>query len=273
MKALIGVSAVLIAALNSPGAASEHAGSDELTRSPPLSIRVAQSRSVELPPIRVWGVSGTPIPLSLKSPISGVRFVKIGDFPEQLQLSRGFRLRGSWITSVQDLENLEIITAPGLVKTIKLDVLYFRSNQTPAVAERALTVNLEPSAPVVRNAPRQEIQPVPAAVPNQPPAAQSQAPSAKKLSAEQEIDSLERGAALMRNGDIAAARLLYEDLAVHGSAKGARALAETYDPVYLKGVFIAGLRPNLEKAKIWYERAAELGDAVSVTRLSALERR
>lgn len=274
MKALIGVSAVLIAALNSPSAASERAGSDELTRSPPPTIRVAQSRSVELPPIRVSGVSGIPIALSLKSPISGVRFVKIGDFPEQLQLSRGFRLRGSWITSVQDLENLEIITAPGLVKTIKLDVLYFRNNQTPAVAERALTVNLEPSAPVVRNAPRQEIQPVPVVVPNQPPAAQSQPPSAKKtLSAEQEIDSLERGAALMRNGDIAAARLLYEDLAVHGSAKGARALAETYDPVYLKGVFIAGLRPNLEKAKIWYERAAELGDAVSVTRLSALERR
>ena len=104
--------------------------------------------------------------------------------------------------------------------------------------------------------------------------AQSQAPSAKKTpSAEQEIDSLERGAALMRNGDIAAARLLYEDLAVHGSAKGARALAETYDPIYLKGVFIAGLRPNLEKAKIWYERAAELGDAVSITRLGALDRR
>jgi hypothetical protein len=275
MKALIGVSAVLIASLNSPSAALERAGADEPTRSSPTDVRIAQTGSVELPAARVSGVSGAPIALSLKSPITGVRFIKIGDFPEQLQLSRGFRLRGSWITSVHDLENLELITPPGLVKTIRLDVLYFRNNQTPAVAERALTVDLDPADPIVLNAPRQDSRVVTAIVPNQPTAdGPRQAPSTKKtLSTDQEIDSLERGATLMRNGDIAAARLLYEDLAVNGSAKGARALAETYDPIYLKGVFTAGLRPNLEKAKIWYERAAELGDTVSITRLSAADRR
>ena len=118
MKHLIGVSAVLIAALNSPGVASERIAPDKLTRSSPTNVRVAQGSSVELPATRASGVSGTPISISLKSPISGVRFIKIGDFPEQLQLSRGFRLRGSWITSVHDLENLELITPPGLVKTI-----------------------------------------------------------------------------------------------------------------------------------------------------------
>ena len=271
----MGVSAVLIAALNSSGAASERAAPDELMQSSPKGIRLAQSGSVELPAARVSGASGTPIALSLKSPISGVRFIKIGDFPEQLQLSRGFRLRGSWITAVHDLENLELISPPGLVKTIRLDVLYFRNNQTPAVAERALTVELESAEAAVHTAPRPDVRAVPSAAPNPPPASQRSTPPGgrRTISAEQEIDSLERGATLMRNGDIAAARLLYEDLAVNGSAKGARALAETYDPVYLKGVFIAGLRPSMEKAKIWYERAAELGDSVSITRLSALDRR
>ncbi len=274
MKHLIGVSAVLIAALHSPGVASERIAPDKLTRSSPTNVRVAQGSSVELPATRASGVSGTPISISLKSPISGVRFIKIGDFPEQLQLSRGFRLRGSWITSVHDLENLELITPPGLVKTIKLDVLYFRNNQTPAVAERSLLVELDPGDGAVRNAPRPDSRPVPIAAPKQAPALQNQAPPTRKgLSEKQEIDSLERGATLMRNGDIAAARLLYEDLAVNGSAKGARALAETYDPIYLKGLFIAGLQPNVEKAKIWYERAAELGDSVSITRLSAANRR
>ena len=274
MKALMGVSAVLIAALNSSGAASERAAPDELMQSSPKGIRLAQSGSVELPAARVSGASGIPIALSLKSPISGVRFIKIGDFPEQLQLSRGFRLRGSWITAVHDLETLELISPPGLVKTIRLDVLYFRNNQTPAVAERALTVELESTEAAVYTAPRADVRAVPSAAPNPPPTSQRPAPAGRRtLSAEQEIDSLERGATLMRNGDIAAARLLYEDLAVNGSAKGARALAETYDPVYLKGVFIAGLRPSMEKAKIWYERAAELGDSVSITRLSALDRR
>jgi hypothetical protein len=274
MKALIGVSAALIAALHLPSAALERAGPDELTRSSPTGVRVTQAASLDLPATRVSGVSGTPIALSLKTPASGVRFIKISDFPEQLQLSRGFRLRGSWITAVADLENLELITPPGLAQTIKLDVLYFRNNQTPAVAQHVVTVELGPADPAARNVPQQAGRTAPVASPGQAPAAKSQAPApTMTLSAGQETESLERGAILMRNGDIAAARLLYEDLAVNGSAKGARALAETYDPVYLKGVFIAGLRPNPEKAKIWYGRAAELGDSVSITRLGALDRR
>ena len=132
---------------------------------------------------------------------------------------------------------------------------YFRSNQTPPVAQRVLTVELEAGNAAVRDVPH----PAP--------------PKVNGVSAEHEVESLERGAVLMRNGDIAGARLLYEDLAVNGSAKGARALAETYDPAYLKGVFTAGLRPNMEKARIWYQRAAELGDTVSITRLSALDGR
>jgi hypothetical protein len=228
---------------------------------------------VDLPTARVSGVSGARIALSLKTPTNGVRFIKISDFPEDLQLSRGFRLRGSWITSVHDLEKLELITPAGLEKTIKLDVFYYQNNQSPAVARRVLTVELEPSQPVVRDAPRADSRTAPTASPNLPAAGQTLAsPPKKTLPIAQETEGLERGAVLMRNGDIAAARLLYEDLAVSGSAKGARALAETYDPAYLKGVFIAGLRPNPEKAKIWYQFAAELGDSVSITRLSALYR-
>jgi hypothetical protein len=274
MKAFIGVSAVVIAGLGSPGRALERAALDGQTNPSPVDMRIAETANVELPAARVSGVAGTPIPVDLKSPISGVRFIKIGDFPEQLQLSRGFRLRGAWITSVQDLDNLELITQPGLVKTIKLDVLYFRNNQTPAVAQRPLTVELEPPNTLARNGPGADSRSTPANLPDKAASVpQPASPARQTRSAEQENDSLARGATLMRNGDIAAARLLYEDLAISGSAKGARALAETFDPVYLKSVFVAGLQPNLEKARIWYERAAELGDTVSISRLSALDRR
>jgi TPR repeat protein len=77
----------------------------------------------------------------------------------------------------------------------------------------------------------------------------------------------------MQSGDIAAARLLFEELARKQSAKGARALAETYDPEVLKSVLIAGLRPDIEKAKKWYQRAAELGDGEAAARVSALSAR
>lgn len=270
MKAFIGVSAVVIAGLGSPCKALERAALDGPAKPSPVDMRIAETANVELPAARVSGVAGTPIPVDLKSPISGVRFIKIGDFPEQLQLSRGFRLRGAWITSVQDLDKLELITQPGLVKTIKLDVLYFRNNQTPAVAQRPLTVELEPPNTLARTGPGADSRSLPDKAGSVP---QPAPPARQTRSAEQENDSLARGATLMRNGDIAAARLLYEDLAIGGSAKGARALAETFDPVYLKSVFVAGLQPNLEKARIWYERAAELGDTVSISRLSALDRR
>ena len=104
MKHLIGVSAILIAALHSPGAALERAGPDALTRLLPKSVRLAQAAAnVKLPAVRVSGVAGRPIAVSLKTPTSGVRFIKINDFPDDLQLSRGFRARGAWITSAQDL--------------------------------------------------------------------------------------------------------------------------------------------------------------------------
>jgi hypothetical protein len=273
MRALIGASAVLIAWLTSPGAAFERAQPDPWAQSLQSGGRLAQTPTVELPVVRVSGVSGTPIALNLLPPSGDVRFVKITDFPDQIKITRGFRLQGAWITSAQDLEKLELITPPGLVKTVKLDVLYFRDNQAPAAAQGTLIIELTSDIPVAIDAPRQDAQALPAP-PNQPPATQIEArPARRTLSADKEIESLERGAKLMRNGDIAAARLLYEDIALSGSAKGARALAETYDPVYLKGVFIAGLRPNTEKAKIWYAHAAELGDTVSITRLGVLAAR
>src|SRR6185503_11661489 len=113
---------------------------------------------VNLPVARASGVAGKAIPLSLglKSSAGGVRYIKISDFPDELQLSRGFRLRGSWITAVTDLDDLELITPPGLAKTIKLDVQYFRNNQLPAVARRVLLVDLESGDPIVHSVPRSE---------------------------------------------------------------------------------------------------------------------
>jgi hypothetical protein len=89
----------------------------------------------------------------------------------------------------------------------------------------------------------------------------------------EEREELARGAGLMRLGDIGTARLIFQNLATRSSANGARALAETYDPIHLKEVAIAGLRPDIEAAKKWYRIAAELGDSKSATRLSVLDQR
>jgi TPR repeat protein len=80
---------------------------------------------------------------------------------------------------------------------------------------------------------------------------------------------VKRGAELMANGDVAAARLMYQRAAETGDPVAAFALAETFDPLVLaKG----GVPPDLAQARAWYEKARELGSATAPERLERLTR-
>jgi hypothetical protein len=79
---------------------------------------------------------------------------------------------------------------------------------------------------------------------------------------------VKRGAELMANGDVAAARLMYQRAAEAGEAIAAFALAETYDPLVLKG----GVPPDVGLAHAWYERARDLGSTMASERLDRLAR-
>ena len=81
---------------------------------------------------------------------------------------------------------------------------------------------------------------------------------------------IERGRLLVRTGDIAGARLLFERAADTGSGRAALLLGETYDPDVLAGLRVMGVRGDIAKARRWYARAAELGVAVAADRLRAL---
>ena len=80
-----------------------------------------------------------------------------------------------------------------------------------------------------------------------------------KLSAEQEDKMLKRASTLLGENDIAGARLIFHYLANHGSAGGAFALAESYDPKKWGGHRVTGMTPDGDLARTWYARAAELG--------------
>jgi TPR repeat protein len=80
---------------------------------------------------------------------------------------------------------------------------------------------------------------------------------------------VKRGAELMVNGDVAAARLMYQRAAEAGEAVAAFALAETYDPLVLaKG----GVPPDVALARAWYEKARDLGSTAAPERLEKLTR-
>jgi TPR repeat protein len=84
---------------------------------------------------------------------------------------------------------------------------------------------------------------------------------------------MKSGAELMANGDISAARLMYQRAAEAGEATAALALAETYDPLVLRRVNPkGGITPDLAQAHAWYEKAKDLGSTVAPERLERLAR-
>jgi len=85
---------------------------------------------------------------------------------------------------------------------------------------------------------------------------------------------LTSGAELMANGDVAAARLIFQHAAQAGSAEAALALAETYDPLVFKKLRRRdAVTLDIALAQSWYEKARNLGSTVArerIVRLSQL---
>lgn len=72
----------------------------------------------------------------------------------------------------------------------------------------------------------------------------------------EEVDRLlARGEALLRNGNIVSARMLFLHIAAAGDARGAKAVGMTYDPEVYARLPVTGLTPDRAQAEIWYEKA------------------
>ncbi|MBR1299011.1 hypothetical protein [Bradyrhizobium sp. AUGA SZCCT0042] len=81
-----------------------------------------------------------------------------------------------------------------------------------------------------------------------------------------------RASALLRQGDIGAARLVLERAVEMGSAQASFALAETYDPLILAKWKTQGTRGDASKAQSLYARADAAGIQGAKARLEALRR-
>jgi hypothetical protein len=86
-----------------------------------------------------------------------------------------------------------------------------------------------------------------------------------------ELDKLiARGEKFIEQGDVSAARLVLERAAQARDARAALALGSTYDPNVLGRLGVVGVQPEPEKARSWYEKAAEFGSGEANQRLTAL---
>ena len=95
-------------------------------------------------------------------------------------------------------------------------------------------------------------------------------PAQRKLDQEEIAVLLKRGKDLIANGDLAAARLVLQRAADANDAEAALALGATHDPLVLRALKVYGFKADPVMARVWYEKARELGSAAAPRRLEML---
>jgi hypothetical protein len=93
------------------------------------------------------------------------------------------------------------------------------------------------------------------------------APPARKLDPDELATLINRAKILVAAGDISPARLLLERAADAQEPTAALMLARTYDPDVLRTENVRNILPDPAMARIWYQRAAQLGSADAQRRL------
>jgi len=116
--------------------------------------------------------------------------------------------------------------------------------------------------------------------PERPPAAAPQAQSEPQprsgvlhLDPGEIATLVKRGQDYLKNGDLVSARLLLQRAAAAGSADGAFALAQTFDPVVIARIGVIGVSPDAAKAREWYQKAAQLGSSLATQQLANFDQK
>jgi len=141
-----------------------------------------------------------------------------------------------------------------------------KGNKAPEPAAREPSremAALAPTAPVVAAVPT-----IPAV--REPAPAPREAAPARRIDPDELAALLRRAKSLLSIGDITSARLLLERAADAQEPEAALMLAGTYDPQVQASQDLRGVAPEPETAKVWYQKAAQLGSADAKRRLGQL---
>ena len=122
-----------------------------------------------------------------------------------------------------------------------------------------------PAAPAAVSAPPVTVAPVAAA-----PAVAAPAP-ARVVDAAELALLMKRAREMLAAGDIPVARLLLRRAADAQDPTAALMLAQTYDPDVLGTQDVRNINPDPEMARVWYQKAAQLGSTDAQRRLAQLQ--
>lgn len=228
----------------------------------------ADKLALSVKDIEVEGGTDAPIDISLPS-YSELRgagadqgtFLLIRNVPDGVSVSVGMAAGRVWVVPLREIQAMRLQYKPVAPPSFQLEFRLIGPNKQ-VLAETSMSVTLQPARTLAQSSPEPEAK------------ALAVQPEPEPLSAQAEAVLLKRGKALLDQGGIASARVIFAEVAAGGSAAGALALARSYDPDYMpmpRAVALAPA-PNLAEARKWYERAAELGNPDARSRLADLTR-
>ena len=149
-------------------------------------------------------------------------------------------------------------------------------DEIAAAYQSALKGKVAVPEPVARDAAREVAAVAPAApVVAVAPAVREPVPvtreAARRIDPDELAALLTRAKSLLAIGDITSARLLLERAADAQEAEAALMLAGTYDPLVLGSQDLRSVTPDPAAARVWYQKAAQLGSADAKRRLGQLQ--
>lgn len=230
---------------------------------------------------QIAGTPGQELPLPLELPAqpgqdaaASAGFVRILGLPTSFSLNCGFAAAGAWAVLLKDVSGLTLSTPADFQGNLLLTIELVRDQgaeplrwQVRIALGQKGAATAPPPASMAGMIPASPDGPQP-----QPAESIGTIKAAPPLRAASRA-LMNRARELLKNADIAAARLIFKRLAETGVAEAAFNLAQTYDPDFLKTIPTLGLEPDPAMARQWYERAAAMGDAAAASRIAELDAR
>jgi hypothetical protein len=249
---------LILASVMPWGAGSEAAASDPVPAPAPAAeaTHLTRPQLIQMKP-------NVPLALAPLIALRQARYVLVRGLPNGATLSAGQRNpSGAWLVKDKDMAGLTVTIGGTLGGDYPVEVYALGSTSTPQARQRLLlrveqgptgTTSFETSSP--------------------DSLFDMALDDAKLHGAVVTADASPEMAVAMRllgDGDIAAARLVFERLAAQGEGDAAYELARTFDPDTLAELGAKHVQADRKLAVTWYERASENGNAKAAERLKIL---
>ena len=222
--------------------------------------------SVSLTVKNVEGTVNDPIPLGIttsETDMAAPIALKVMGVPENAYLTVGKELqRGEWLVQSNEIGRASLVVPAAASQQIGLSVAAVEAKTGELAAPmQEMTVALHPPGAQITPAGGPPEQPGDGklAMGNVPPPS----PEAEGL--------LQKGRMLLESGDLDAARPFLTKAEGMGSGEAALALGQSYDPATFTRLKVQGMLPNVDEARVWYEKAKARGVVEADAALATLD--